>query len=71
MGGETGTAGGRDGEMKPTKEELIAKLKVLADHDRPEGDSEDDHMKADGLLLDYIDDPEIEAAYDEISKWYS
>lgn len=49
-----------------TKEELIAKLQDL-----DTGDEEKDHIAADRLLLDYINDYEVTVAYCAIPKWYS
>ncbi len=34
-------------------------------------DTEVAHYQADCLLIKYIDDKEIENAYDEIDKWYA
>jgi hypothetical protein len=34
-------------------------------------DVENNHDRADQLLLKYIDDPEITKAFDSIEKWYS
>jgi len=34
-------------------------------------DTEAAHCEADEALLDYIDDPEIRAAYDAVPKWYA
>lgn len=50
-----------------TKEELIKKLKELAKDD----DYEMAHVKADALLLLYLNDEEIEEAYDSVGKWYA
>ena len=50
-----------------TKEELIKELKQQLNN----GDQEDAHMAADNLLLQYINDKEIEDAYNMIDKWYS
>jgi hypothetical protein len=49
-----------------TKEEL---LKALSECD--EGDEEVNHVKADDLLLEYINDPEITLAFESIDKWYA
>ena len=66
-----------------TKEELIEKLKQVADgtYMRVEfpgekvtavgDDQEEQHMIADDLLLAYINDDEIESAYVDIPKWYA
>ena len=50
-----------------SKEELIAKLKVLNN----ERNTEVAHMVADKLLLEYINDPEITEAFTKVNKWYS
>ena len=47
--------------------ELIKKLKKL---DKCY-DFESAHYKADRLLIKYINDKEIEDAYDNVGKWYS
>jgi hypothetical protein len=50
-----------------TKEELIKKLKELAEDD----DYEMTHVKADNLLLLYLNDEEIREAYESVGKWYA
>lgn len=50
-----------------TKEELIGKLELLAENN----DSEAAHERADRLLIQYIDDDEIESAYEAIEKYYA
>ena len=50
-----------------TKEELIRKLNELAEDD----DYETAHAEADNLLLLYLNDKEIEEAYDSVGKWYA
>lgn len=52
--------------MSMSKEELLRQLADLVG-----GDPEIDHIKADGLLLEFIGDADIEAAYDAVSKWYA
>ena len=47
--------------------ELLAKLRAIKAR---EGDAELDHREADKLLLDYIGDDEIRAAFEAIEKWY-
>ena len=47
------------------KEEIIKKLQELR------GDEEEQHIKADQLLLEYINDVDISRAFEEIKKWYS
>ena len=49
-----------------TKDEL---LKALSECNT--GDEERDHVKADDLLLEYINDPEIRWLFDAIEKWYA
>ena len=46
---------------------LIKKLRVLAQ----KSDYEIAHWKADELLIEYINDKEIEEAYDKVGKWYA
>lgn len=50
--------------------ELIKELKKL-DEDICNRSYEDTHYEADRLLIAYIDDKEIEDAYDNVGKWYS
>ncbi len=50
-----------------SREEL---LKILKDC-QGSGDKESAHSEADDALLDYINDPEIKAAFDAIDKWYA
>lgn len=50
-----------------TKEELLAKLRELAELD----DNEFTHKEADAALLEFINDAEISAAFEEIRKWYA
>jgi hypothetical protein len=47
-----------------SKSELLEQLRDL------EG-GEFDHMVADQLLIDYINDSEITEAYEAIEKWYA
>jgi len=51
-----------------TKAELIDKLKSL--HGKG-GNLDENHQVADNALLEYINDPEVRAAFDAIEKWYS
>ena len=50
-----------------TKEQLIRAL----NEECHSGDKEVDHSEADDLLLQYINDKDIEEAYDAIDKWYA
>lgn len=60
-----------------SKEQLIARLREIGMRQigvrgRVKGrDEERDHVDADGALIDYINDPEITAAYEAITKWYA
>ena len=49
------------------KEDLITRLKELNKF----ADEESAHFQADLLLINYIDDKEIEEAYNKIEKWYA
>lgn len=65
-----------------TKQELIQKLKDckntgMAARDMKTGevvmfryDAMEAHMKADKLLLEFIDDPEVSTAFDALGKYY-
>jgi hypothetical protein len=50
-----------------TREKLISRLKELGE----ESTSEEGHGEADDLLIEYINDPEIKEAYENIGKWYA
>lgn len=50
-----------------SKEELLRELRALAVGQDPETA----HARADELLLAFIDDPEVRAAFDAIAKWYA
>ena len=47
-------------------QELIDKLTTLNKDDDIEGN----HISADVLLLQYIDNPEVSKAFHDIEKWY-
>jgi hypothetical protein len=58
------------------KQELILKLidislKQINDRRSDFIDCDVDHINADALLLQYIDDPMVTKAFNEIDKWYS
>lgn len=53
---------------KLTKTQLLEQLKSIHAQSR---DPEGDHVNADQLLLDYINDPEITQAFELIDKWYA
>lgn len=50
-----------------TKDELINKLYAV----RELHDQESEHWEADALLLQFINDPDIRKAYENIPKWYA
>ena len=50
-----------------TLKELIDKLKLLNNN----GDEEINHIDADNLLLEYINNPEVTKAFHDIKKWYA
>jgi len=55
-----------------TRDELLEQLRALAARaDRDEDEPEQDHAVADGMLLAYINDPEVTSAFASIRKWYS
>lgn len=51
-----------------TKAQLLAELEKLT---IPPQDPEEAHAKAEDLLLQYINDPRVKAAFDAIEKWYA
>lgn len=57
----------RDDKNNMTKEKLIEELKRLT----TDSDIEANHVIADQLLLDYINDQEISKAYDSVEKYYA
>ncbi len=48
-----------------TRQELLERLRALNDSN-PEL-----HIKADELLIEFIDDKDVAEAFDAIEKWYS
>ena len=56
------------GDSKISRNELISRLKELKGDNI---DVEASHAEADELLVSYINDPEIEKAFEEVPKWYS
>lgn len=52
--------------MKLKKDELIAKLKEI-----DSSDIEKNHIEADNLLLQYINDKKVTEAFKDIYKWYA
>lgn len=50
-----------------TKDEALHRLRAAA----RDGDTESAHADADDALIAYINDPEIQAAYDDVDKWYA
>lgn len=50
-------------------DELLKSLQELVED--PSGDTENDHMKADNLLLKFIDDAKITELFKAIKKWYA
>lgn len=53
-----------------TKRELIDRLHIMTIA-RKDRDPAMDHIKADRLLIKFIDDIEIESEFDNIEKWYN
>ena len=52
-----------------TTEEAIAALKAIKQNGGD--DLEEDHVKADDILLSLIGDDRVRAAFDAIDKWYA
>jgi hypothetical protein len=54
-----------------TRQELIDGLQAIYQRQqRDYFDPETDHAEADQLLLDFIDEPIVNDAFDAIEKWY-
>lgn len=49
------------------KAKVLMELRVL----ERESDFEDAHVRADRLLLELINDPEVSAAFEAVGKWYA
>ena len=54
-------------EVIPPKEKLLKQLEQLS----KSKDTETAHADADKLILNYLDDADIKAAYEKIKKWYT
>ena len=55
-----------------TIEELIEKLQAIAKLESQGGnDIEANHVNADKLLLEFINNPEVERIYNSFEKWYA
>jgi len=54
---------------KMSKQELVKALKAIVE--RKSGDPETDHIEADELLLEYIDNEEVKEAFGAIEMWYA
>lgn len=54
-----------------TKQELIEALKEIKESQNKFIDQECDHIKADELLLQYINDENITRIFESIDKWYA
>ena len=56
------------GDSKISREELLEELKELSELKH---DPEVAHSEADEAIINYINDPEIEQAFEEVPKWYA
>jgi hypothetical protein len=56
---------------KLKKEELIKKLENIENLRSGITDAENWHMDADDLLLEYINDKDIEKAFNNVKRWYA
>ena len=56
-------------ETRMTIEELRSRMRLLAE--RAHRDPEQAHADADELLLEYVNDVGVAAAFNEIEKWYA
>ena len=58
--------------MKTTRLDVLYELRQIeAGQKGGASEPECDHDRADGLLLDYIDDDEVREAFNAIRKWYA
>ena len=56
------------------KQELLKRFKEIVEKQEKSvlgGDFDDDHILADNLLLEYINDEDIKNAFESIERWYS
>jgi hypothetical protein len=53
-----------------TRDELVAELRLIADNFNG-GDVEAGHLRADQVLLAFIDNQAVTDAFDAIDRWYS
>lgn len=58
----------KNSSPKISRKDLLSSLKELHDE---QGDIEAMHAEADELLLRYINDTEVEEAFEEVPKWYA
>ena len=59
--------------MTDELELLKSKLRDIVrrqENEDPDSDPEMDHVKADELLLEYINDSEVSELFNSIDKWY-
>lgn len=49
----------------------IKQLKQQLSSINPKWDEEENHYRADRLLLEYINDTEVTTLFDNIKKWYA
>ena len=52
------------------KDKLLKALREIINRDPPEG-QEDDHIKADDALLEYVGEAEVSEVFYSIDKWYA
>ena len=51
------------------KKEIVERLNKITEG--KQSDVEKSHVEADGLLLAFINDEDIELAYSKVDKWYA
>lgn len=56
-----------DPDETPALKKLVRQLKRL----RKDNDTERAHADADSLLLEYINNPKVNKAYESITRWYA
>lgn len=61
----------RGQEKTMTRDELIRRLRALAEPESGLIDPESAHGDADRLLLEFINNPDVTMAFEAIEKWYA
>lgn len=71
------TSSGESNTERLTRAQALAALRAIRERQGTDSEGcpaairEDDHIEADEVLLRYIADDELAAAFDRIAKWYA